>query len=1022
MNKLLFGLMALMAGCSLANAQVTAAISGKVLDATGAGVDGAAITVKSIETGSVRTVTTNAAGDFIVPSLPLGAQEVKAEKKGFKAALRTGISLQVGEDAVVNLRLEVGDLAQQVTVSEETPIVNTTTSQTSGVVDERDVKDLPLNGRSFDDLIALNPGAINFQLKSANTSTSNGNIFTVAGRRPSDNIVLLNGIEYTGSSQLQITPGGVSGQLLGIDAVREFNVLTDTYSAEYGKRDGGQVNVVTQSGTNALHGSVFEFIRNSDLDAKNYFDQGSIPPFRRNQFGAALGGPIKKDKLFVFGNYEGFRQSLALSNVTVVPDNEVRLGMLPNATTGNYATPANLNPGMLKYMTLWPAVNGPELLVNGVNSGAALSYNHPLEHIREDFGTTRLDYSLSNKDSLTGAYTIDDGDSTIPAGDPLFASYSVLRSQVASLQETHILSPSMINTFRFGFSRAGYALDPVSLASFDPSLSFVTGQGPGGFTIGGGNTTTGSAALTSAGPNNAANVWNRRNLFTFSDGIQMTKGRHQISFGVWFQRVQDNENTASRTTGVATFASLATFLAGTVTTFQVVPDPNELGWRSLFGAAYIEDTIRLRRNLTLNLGLRDEFTTGWNEESGRAANYITDSTGVLLTAPIVGNSVYTQNNAKHLFAPRIGLAWDPFGNGKTAVRAGFGTYYSLIDDLSFLLNALPPANGSASYAGALLPLLPVTPGVLPPPSCGPGVPTPCTTFAPQGIQPNAQTPTVEEWNLRVEQQLSQNTVLRIAYVGSHGYHGMISVDPNSIPAQQCETATCTSGGNGTTKGTVAQGAWYIPVQATRPNQYLGAGFFWYTEGNSSYNALQIDLTKRLSKGLQIRGNFTWSKNLDMNSAPTGAQASNEAQMIEDRNNLPLDWGPSALNVAAQASISATYELPFGRGKALFGGASGLAERLAGGWQLNGIATMLSGFPLTPQDGSNRSGDGDTRNPDRPSLASGFSGPVITGNPNQWFNPNAFVLRCRALGARWAEACTTGLVWRMWICRCSRGLR
>ena len=982
---------ALMAGCGLANAQVTAAISGKVVDATGAGVDGAAITVTSVETGSVRTASTDSAGNFSVLSLPLGAQEVKAEKKGFKAALRTGIDLEVGEEAVVNLRLEVGDLAQQVTVAEETPLVNTTTSQTSGVVNDRDVKDLPLNGRSFDDLIALNPGAINYQLKSANTSTSNGNLFTVAGRRPADNIFLLNGIEYTGSSQLQITPGGVSGQLLGIDAVREFNVLTDTYSAEYGKRDGAQVNVVTQSGTNALHGTAFEFLRNSDLDAKNYFDQGTIPPFRRNQFGGALGGPLKKDKLFVFGNYEGFRQSLALSNVTVVPDNEVRLGMLPNAATGIYSTPANLNPGMLKYMSLWPAVNGPELYVGGVASGAALSYNHPLEHIREDFGTTRTDYSLSDRDSITAAYTIDDGDSLIPAGDPLFASYSTLRSQVASLQETHILSPSMINTFRFGFSRAGYALDPVSLASFSPDLSFVTGQGPGGITIGGGNTTTGSAALTSAGPNNAANVWNRRNLFTFSDGIQLGKGRHQISFGLWYQRVQDNENTASRTTGVATFASLATFLAGTVTTFQVVPDPNELGWRSFFGAAYFEDKIRLSHNLTLDLGIRDEFTTGWNEESGRAANYITDDTGVLLTAPRISSSVFTQNNATHLFAPRIGLAWDPFGNGKTAIRAGFGTYYSLIDDLSFLLNALPPANGSASYSGALLPLLPVTPGVQPPPSCGPGVPAPCTTFAPQGIQPNAKTPTVEEWNFRIEQQLSRDMVLRIAYVGSHGYHGLISVDPNSIPAQVCEAATCTAGGNGTTKGTVAQGALYIPVQATRPNPYLGAGFFWYTEGNSSYNALQIDLMKRLSKGLQVRGNFTWSKNLDMNSAPTGAQANNEAQMIEDRNNLPLDWGPSALNATAQASISATYELPFGRGKALFGGASGLAERLAGGWQLNGIATLLSGFPLTPQDGSNRSGDGDTRNPDRPSLASGFSGPVITGNPNQWYNPNAFVL-------------------------------
>jgi hypothetical protein len=981
-------LLALMAA-GLADAQVTAAISGKVEDASGAGMVGAAVTVKSVETGAVRTTTTDPTGAFTVSLLPLGAQEVKAEKQGFKSALRTGINLQVGEDAVVNLRLEVGDLAQQVTVSEETPIVNTTTAQSSGVVGERAIKDLPLNGRSFDDLLTLNPGAINYELKSANTSTSNGNTFTVDGRRPGENIVLLNGIEYTGTSQLAITPGGVSGELLGIDAVREFNVLTDGYSAEYGKRSGGQVIVVTQSGTNALHGSAFEFLRNSDLDAKNFFDQGSIPPFRRNQFGGALGGPLKKDKLFVFGNYEGFRQSLALSNVTVVPDNEVRLGELPNATTGVYSTPANLNPGMLKYMALWPAVNGPELLVNGVNSGAALSYNHPLEHIREDFGTTRTDYAISDRDTLTAAYTIDNGDSLIPAADPFFASYSQLTMQVASVQETHIISPNMLNTFRAGFSRAGYNLDPVSLASFNPDLSFVTGQGPGGFTIGGGNTTTGSAALTSAGPNNAANVYNRRNLFTFADDIQFHKGRHQISYGVWYQRVQDNENGASRTTGVATFSTLATFLAGNVTTFQVVPDPNELGWRSWFGAAYIQDTIRLRSNLTLDVGLRDEFTTGWNEASGRAANYITNGAGVLLTAPLVGSGVFTQNNAKHLFAPRVGLAWDPFGNGKTAIRAGFGTYYSLIDDLSFLMNSLPPANGSASYSGALLPLLPVAPGVLPPPSCGPGVPTPCTTFAPQGVQPNAQTPTVEEWNFRIERQLSSNTVLRISYVGSHGYHGWVSVDPNSIPAAVCETATCTAGGSGTTHSTVGEGALYIPVQSTRPNPYLGAGFFWYTEGNSSYNALQIDVNRRLSKGLQVRGNFTWSKNLDMNSAPTGAQASNAPQMVEDRNDLPMDWGKSAFNAAAQAGISATYELPFGKGKAIFGNAGGLAERFVGGWQLNGIATLLSGFPFTPLDGSNRSGDGDTRNPDRPNLISLSN--VVTGNPNQWFNPGAFSL-------------------------------
>ncbi len=252
---------------------------------------------------------------------------MKAEKKGLQVGPpdRNPVCA-VGEDAVVNLRLEVGDLAQQVTVFEETPIVNTTTAQTSGVVDEREVKDLPLNGRSFDALIALNPGAVNFGLKSANTSTSNGNLFTVAGRRPADNIVLLNGIEYTGSSQLAITPGGVSGELLGIDAVREFNVLTDTYSVkEYGKGPALQVTgVVTQSGTNAVHGSVFEFIRNSDLDAKNYFDQGSIPPFRRNQFGAALGGPLKKDKLFRFPG-ELLRDSVNLSLLVTSPSFPMRV-------------------------------------------------------------------------------------------------------------------------------------------------------------------------------------------------------------------------------------------------------------------------------------------------------------------------------------------------------------------------------------------------------------------------------------------------------------------------------------------------------------------------------------------------------------------------------------------------------------------------------------------------------------------------------------------------------------------------
>ncbi len=948
--------------------QVTGSISGRVEDATGAAVSGAAITVTSLETSATRSVTTDETGNFKVLSLPLGPQEVKVEKTGFKAAVRKGINLALGQEAVVKLSLEVGEFAQQVTISAEAPLVNSTTSAVSGLVGERQVKDLPLNGRSFDGLITLNAGAINYGLKSPQTSTSNGNTFSVAGRRPLENIVLLNGIEYTGSSQLAVTPGGVSGYLLGIDAVREFNVLTDTYSSEYGKRAGAQVTVVTQSGSNALHGSLFEFLRNSALDARGYFDQGSVPPFRRNQFGGAAGGPLKKDKLFLFGNYEGYRQRLAVSNVSVVPDAQARLGLLPNAS-GAYTQVSNLNRSMLPYMAFWPDANGAELLSNGIASGTALSYNNPKQAIREDFGTLRGDYTMGNRDSLSASYTLDDGDSLIPLADPLFGSAVMLRSQVATLQQTHIFSPRVLNTFRAGFSRAAFNYDSFPLTSFSPALSFVTGGGPGGIVIGGGVTTTGIAAITAAGPNNAANVWNRRNLITWSDSITASRGAHHWSAGVWFQRLRDNENTASRRLGQASFASLTTFLQGTTTTFQVVPNPNELGWRSLFGAWYLQDEIQLRPNLKLLVGVRHEFSTGWNEASGRAANYITGSNGVLLTAPRVDTSVYTENNAKRLFGPRISLAWDPFSNGKTAVRAGFGTYYTFIDALSFLLNSLPPANGSISYSGALFSFLPIVPNA----------PVPANTiYAPQGIQPDAKIPTVQQWNLTIEQQLSANMALRLAYAGSFGYHGLLSVDPNSIPAQICASATCTTGGSGAARGTVNQGAQYIPV-GSRPNSQLSGGFFWYTEGNSSYHSLQVDVTRRLSRGFQFRTNYTWSKNLDMNSGLTGAQANNQAQMILDRNDLHRDWGPSALNVAHQASISAHYDL-----------FRGVKNRLVGGWQVNGITTLLTGFPFTPQIGANRSGDGDTRNPDRPSLDPNFKGPIVLEKQGQWFNPNAFL--------------------------------
>ena len=324
---------------------------------------------------------------------------------------------------------------------------------------------------------------------------------------------------------------------------------------------------------------------------------------------------------------KGFGNGWRVSSVSAVPDQMARQGNLPNAS-GVETPVANLNPAMLAYMQMWPTPDGPELLVNGLPSGVALAYGNPRQAIREDFGNLRTDYMLTARDSLSVIYTLDDGANLTPLADPLFASFVTLRGQVASMEETHVFSPQALNTFRAGFSRAGFSFNSAPLDSFPADLSFVAGQGPGGIVIGGGVTTTGLASITAAGPNNAANVRNHRNLFTYTDDLKITKGIHQISAGAWFQRLQSNDDTASRRLGQASFNTLQSFLQGKVSTFNVVTNPTELGWRSLFGAWYVEDTIKAGRHLTLRAGLRDEFSSGWNEAFGRAANYLTDSEGV----------------------------------------------------------------------------------------------------------------------------------------------------------------------------------------------------------------------------------------------------------------------------------------------------------------------------------------------------------------------------------------------------------
>jgi len=755
----------------LSRAQVSASINGTVTDASGAPVPGATVTAKNTETGAVRSVITDDAGRYQIVWVAVGQYEVAVTKPGFQEAIRSGIQLVVGQEASVDLKLQVSAVQAEVKVTEDAPTVSTTTRDISGLVGEQQVKDLPLNGRSYDLLLPLNPGVVNFTwMKTGGTGISNsttGNNFAVSGNRPQQNLFLLNGVEFTGAAENNMQPGGTSGMLLGVDAVREFNVQRDSYGAEFGKRPGGQVVIVTQSGTNQWHGTAFEFLRNNVLDASNFFDQGDAPPFRRNQFGASMGGPIKKDKTFLFGNYEGFRQSLHQTSATFVPDAASRAAAVPSVQP---------------LLNLWPTppAGAPDF------SGIAEVFGSPLQTIREDFGTARLDHSFSQRDTLAGIYTVDDGnDFTATPLDPFSSDVVTLREQVATLEETHVFSPALVNSARFGFSRAGYFFSgeptPGTPAASVPG--FLIGHPVGAVVVGGSAASNPQAQLGLAGSNNGSNLSIARNLFTFEDHVTLTRGRHQLEFGAWFQRFQSNETIALSQFGQATFASLQTFLNGTISSFLFDPSPTEMNWRSLLGAWYAEDTIRITPKFTLTLGFRDEFTTGWNEAHGRASNY-TFVNGVISNQPHVGNSLFTVNNAKFLPQPRIGAAWSPF-SAKTVLRAGFGMYNDLQDALGYRADQNAPFNPTFTTPLAVS-QLPINPAG----------PFPATVkLIPGGVQPDLQTPTLISYSLRIQQQLSPNTSLTVGYVGSHGYHGFLSIDPNSIAAQVCNVAAgCTAGG------------------------------------------------------------------------------------------------------------------------------------------------------------------------------------------------------------------------------------
>jgi Carboxypeptidase regulatory-like domain len=964
-------------GVRVAQAQSEAAISGTVTDASGSTIPDAAVAVQNVETGAVRNVLTDSDGRYDAPLLPIGGYKVTVEKAGFKSESRTGITLVVGQRAKVDITLSVGEFQQTVTVTEVPETVAVSTEDTSGLVGQEQVKDLPLNGRSYDQLLTLNPGVVNYTSQRAGgIGTSNsviGNIFAASGRRPQENLYLLNGVEYTSASEINNTPGGVSGQLLGVDAVREFSVVTDTYGAEYGKRPGAQINIVTASGTNQLHGNAYEFLRNSALDSRNYFDFSTIPPFERNVFGGSLGGPIKKGKTFLFGNYEGFRQKLGLSDVTLVPDSNARNGLLPCSALSTI--PANCGPttalknvGVAKSIAplfaLWPAA-GPEVLtLTGLPSGIAESFTNPVQHLREDFGSTRFDQIFSDRDSLGAFYTVDDSTGFSPTSNPFTFDEISLREQVASISETHVFTPSLLNRVTFGYSRGAFYFNSSTPGVNLPSW-VQAGQPVGALVVGGGTTLNGASEITNGGTNAGSNLSAFRNLFTVTDQVTITHGKHLLDVGVSLERVQANDALVQDQFGQASFNNLQTFLAGTISTYTYAPSYTPLNWRSLEGGIYAEDTIKLKPTLELRIGFRGEFTNGWNEANGRASNYIIRN-GVIQTNPVIGSSALATNNATFLPEPRIGIAWSPLGLKKTVIRAGFGMYYYLLDNLSYRLDQTPPFN--TVYA-----VKAVTGGTLPFSDISPTANYSALGFndsiVPSGVAPNVKTPTVESYSLKIEQEIAPNTSLSIGYVGSHGYHELLSVDQN-LPSAAYPYPTQV-----------------IAAQNTGlANPLLWNSTNWISEGISSYNGLEVDVNHRIGHGLQFRGVYTFSKSLDDGDSMNTSVATNSPAFVANPLDLLADYGRASFDIRQSAVINATYDLPFGRSAA----SSEWVHRILGNWQISGIETVQSGLPFTPQLSYNPSNDGDTRNPVRPSWNPSFTGPVVLGGPTEYFNPTAFI--------------------------------
>jgi hypothetical protein len=906
---LLFTILCITCLCaSQARAQVSGAtLSGTVTDSSGAVIPNAQVAITDVATSVTRTVSTGDAGLYTAPNLLPGSYEIRATAMGFSTQVRKGITLTVGAQQGLDIKMQVGQVSQTVEVTTEAPTVELTSSTLNAVVNATTVRELPLNGRSWTDLATLQPG-VNAILAQPSFATGGdrgnrgfGSEITISGVRPQYNNYRMDGISLNDYSNG--APGSVLGGNLGVDAIQEFSVLTGNYSAEYGKTAGGVVNAISRSGTNQFHGSVYEFLRNNALDAKNFFDSKSqpIPPFKRNQFGGSAGGPIIKDRTFIFGDFEAIRQSKGITNTSFVPSDAARAGNLTSA-------PITVDPGAAKYLALYPHANGT------VNGDIGIFSFPGQQVVNEYFVTSRVDHKFSDKDSVFGTYLYDDTDYRSPDRFDIQLIGSHTKRQVVVLEENHVFSPTIVNTIRVGYSRE-HAANNQSAAAINPlaadtSLGAVPGLNAADMRIVGIDEMLGGLnSLTT-------NIYDWNSYQIYDDAF-VSHGKHTFKFGFAAERIQENVLPRSNPGGIWNFNSLSDFLTNKPLNFTsgFANTITSRGFRETVFGAYLQDDWRVRHNLTVNLGLRYEPTTVMTENHGKLTTLInlTDA------APHLGDPFFANPTLRN-FAPRVGFSWDPFGDGKTAVRGGFGVFdvlplpyqFVLADQTAapFFLMGSVSDSSTSPLAGTFFtggyPLLT------------------STTFLTAYIQPHPKRDYLMQWNLNVQRQVTPNLTAMIGYIGSHGVHQPFRTDEFDNVTPQPTSA-----------------GYLVPVNGTTLNPNFGTIQGVVYNNTSSFNALEVGIQRSMSHGLRAQGSFTWGKSLDDNSATVaGDQFSNTLNALWNYFDPRATRGLSDFDVARTLVLNVTWDVPGPKT------AWGPVGWITNGWELGGIYTASDGIPFT----------------------------------------------------------------------------